>query len=115
MQKNLEGGYYLTLTFQPCPWQRLSNVPSSKGAKRLVRVIHPFHPLKGKSFEFVDHRVNWGEDRVYYRDEDGQVRSILARCTDVYGLDPFVEVAAGRAFFRYDDLMRLADLLEEMS
>ena len=59
--------------------------------------------------------MNWGEDRVYYRDSNGQVLSILARCTDVHGLDPFSEVAAGRALFRYDDLLKLADLLEELA
>ena len=59
--------------------------------------------------------MNWGEDRVYYRDGEGQVRSILAGCTDVHGLDPFTEIAAGRALFRYDDLLKLADLLEEVS
>ena len=52
---------------------------------------------------------------MYYRDPDGQVHSILTQCTDARGSDPFVEVAAGRALFRYDDLLSLADLLEELS
>jgi hypothetical protein len=36
-----------------------------------VRVTHLFHPLFGRDFEFVVHRRNWGEDRVYCRAEDG--------------------------------------------
>jgi hypothetical protein len=28
------------------------------------------------------------------------------------GADPFVEIAAGRSYFRYEDLVRLADLLK---
>jgi hypothetical protein len=60
----------------------------------------------------VDRRKNWGEDRVYFYDADGQLLSILASCTDAGGIDPFVEVSAGRSCFRYEDLVRLADLLE---
>jgi len=49
---------------------------------------------------------------VFFRDAEGQLQSIVASCTDVGGVDPVVEIAAGRSFFRYEDLVRLADLLE---
>jgi len=49
---------------------------------------------------------------VSFRDAEGHLESIVASCTDVGGVDPFVEIAAGRSFFRYEDLVRLADLLE---
>jgi hypothetical protein len=49
---------------------------------------------------------------VYFHDAEGQLQSILASCTDAGGVDPFVELAAGRSFFRFEDLLRLADLLE---
>lgn len=45
-------------------------------------------------------------------DAEGHLQSIVASCTDVGGFDPFVEIAAGRSLFRYEDLARLADLLE---
>jgi len=35
-------------------------------------VTHRFHPLSGRDFEFVVRRRNWGEDRVYCRDADGE-------------------------------------------
>jgi hypothetical protein len=76
------------------------------------RVTHPFHPLFGCEFELIEYRNNWGEDRVYFHDAAGQLQSILASCTDAGGADPFLEIAAGRSFFRYEDLVRLADLLE---
>jgi hypothetical protein len=60
----------------------------------------------------VEYRNNWGEDRVYIHDAKGQLQSILASCTDVEGVDSFVEVAGGRSFLRYEDLIKLADLLE---
>lgn len=78
------------------------------------RVTHPFHPLFGREFELLEYRNNWGEDRVYFHAAEGQVRSMLASFTDAGGLDPFVSIAAGRAFFRYDDLIRLADRVEEL-
>ena len=39
-------------------------------------MTHPFHPLAGRDFEFVEHRQNWGEDRVCLHDEDGQLFSL---------------------------------------
>jgi hypothetical protein len=76
------------------------------------RVTHPFHPLFGREFDLIEYRNNWGEDRVYFHDAEGLLQSILANCTDVGGVDPFVEIAAGRSCFRYEELLRLADLLE---
>ncbi len=49
---------------------------------------------------------------MYFHDAEGQLQSILASCTDAGGVDPFVEISAGRSFFRYEDLVRLVDLLE---
>jgi len=49
---------------------------------------------------------------VYFHDSRGQLQSILASCTDAGGVDPFVEISAGRSYFRYEDLIRLADLME---
>lgn len=60
----------------------------------------------------MSYRHNWGEDRVYYFDTDGRVRTIPACWTSVAPIDPFVAIAAGRCLFRYGDLVKLADLLE---
>ena len=49
---------------------------------------------------------------MFFRDSEDHVQAIVASCTDVGGVDPFIEIAAGRSFFRYEDLVRLADLLE---
>lgn len=60
-------------------------------------------------------RQNWGEERVYYHDESGRLRLIPLAWTSLAGVDPFVAAAAGRAMFRPDDLMRLAELVRRMS
>ena len=65
-------------------------------------MTHRFHPLYGRDFEFVVHRRNWGEDRVYCRDEDGELFSLPAAWTDAAPVDPFVVIAAGRCSFTAD-------------
>ena len=65
----------------------------------------------GQKFELIESRTNWGENRVYFSDPQGNVRSISTSYTDIE-VDPFVEIAAGRSFFRYEDLVRLADLVD---
>jgi hypothetical protein len=45
----------------------------SRRSGHLVRVTHPFHPLVGRAFEFVEHQLNWGEDRVCLRDGNGKL------------------------------------------
>jgi hypothetical protein len=77
-----------------------------------VRVTHPFHPLAGRDFEFVEHRQNWGEDRVCLRDENGDLFSLPAGWTDAVAADPFAVIAAGRCPFTTDDLLAVADLVD---
>ena len=74
-------------------------------------MTHPFHPLFGKSFELLTYRKTWGEDRVFFY-EKGQLRRLPASWTDAAPPSPFVTLAAGRAYFRPDDLLRLAELVQ---
>jgi hypothetical protein len=60
-----------------------------------------------QEFELVGCRQNWGEDRVWFHDREGLLRSIPTTWTDVAGIDPYVAVAAGRALFRIPDLLEL--------
>jgi hypothetical protein len=77
-----------------------------------VRVIHRFHPLFGREYEFVVHRQNWGEDRVHLHDENGVLFSLPAAWTDVAPVDPFVVLAEGRCPFATTDLLALAELVD---
>lgn len=74
-------------------------------------MTHPFHPQRGREFEFVALRNNWGEDRVCFRDERGELKSLPVGWTDAAEPDPFTVIAAGRCPFRIDDLLALADLV----
>ena len=61
-----------------------------------------------------DLRFVWGEERVYFLDEQGDLVRFPARWTSVGAVDPFVVVSGGRCLFRVSDLLRLADLAEEL-
>jgi hypothetical protein len=77
-------------------------------------VTHPFHPLAGRDFEFVEHRLNWGEDRVWLRDEAGDLFSVPAGWTDAVAPDPFIVMAAGRCPFTADGLLAVAGMVARL-
>ena len=56
-------------------------------------------------------RQTWGEDRVYFYDDGGELEALPARWTDAGVPDAFRVVSAGRAHFRTEDLLALARLL----
>ena len=93
------------------PWRRSSTAPHGDVADSNFEVIHPHHPLRGQKFKLVTYRHNWGEDRVYFHDGEGMLSSIPACWTTVMTEDPFVAIAGGRCFFRYEDLLRLVELV----
>jgi len=62
----------------------------------------------------LTYRQSWGEDRVYFHDEAGDIWSIPARWTNVVADDPFVVVAAGRSPFRVTDLIQLGRMIQEI-
>ncbi len=82
---------------------------------RTFRITHPFHPRYQQEFELVDQRCNWGEDRVYFHDAVGDLKSILTRYTSAKTQDPFVALAQGRAHFRTKDLLELIGYLNKLN
>jgi Family of unknown function (DUF5372) len=62
----------------------------------------------------VTYRHNWGENRVYFHDDEGQLVSIPAAWTSVFSPDPFVVISAGRSAFRVQDLLELAQLFARL-
>jgi len=78
-------------------------------------VTYPFHPLFGREFRLVTYRLNWGEERVYFDDDEGRLCSVPAGWTSLSPPDPFVVVSAGRSPFRVADLLELSRLLEGLS
>ena len=60
----------------------------------------------------VKRQSGWGEDRVYYYDTGGKLKSLLRNLTDVIVPDAFDRISAGRSAFRIDDLLELRRLLD---
>ena len=60
-------------------------------------------------------RQNWGEDRVWFYDNDGSLQSVPTSWTDAAPMNVFVAVAAGRSLFRVADLLELAQRIQASS
>jgi hypothetical protein len=60
----------------------------------------------------VTRKLTWGEDRVFYYDPSGKLKSLLTNVTDVVSTDAFHRVSAGRSAFRVDDLLELRHLFD---
>jgi len=65
----------------------------------------------GHEHDLINYTHCWGEDRVFYVDETGQIRALPARWTSAAADDPFVVVSAGRSHFRVADLLELVSLV----
>jgi len=70
--------------------------------------------LHGRVFQLIECRQTWGEYRVFFHDDAGQLRRLPRPWTDLGPAEPAVIAGAGRVHFRYDDLLRLADLLNRL-
>jgi hypothetical protein len=76
------------------------------------RITHPFHPLVGNEYEMVGRHVSWGEDRVFYYGSSRRLKSFLVNVTDLFPIDAFTRISAGRSAFRVDDLLELRERLD---
>jgi YD repeat-containing protein len=78
------------------------------------RITHPFHPLRGAEYELVTRKLTWGEDRAFYYDQAGALKSFLSNVTDLVPEDAFGRVSSGRSAFRVDDLLELCRLINRL-
>jgi hypothetical protein len=60
----------------------------------------------------VSRQHNWGQDRVFYYDLDGRLKSFAANITDLLPVDVFTRISAARSAFRVEDLLELRALLD---
>ena len=95
-------------------WRRPSTTDGSDSSRRF-RVVHPFHPLTGREFELVSYAHTWGEHRVFFRvPGEDRVRAMPANWKDVEGMDPYLVLSEGRSWFRVEDLVVLAGLIQKL-
>ncbi|MBN1567226.1 MAG: hypothetical protein JXA73_05240 [Acidobacteria bacterium] len=79
--------------------------------EQTFKVIHPFHPLCECEFKLASVYQTWGENRVYFHDENQRLRAIPADWTSLATQDPFIILAAGRSWFRATDLLELVQMI----
>ena len=83
--------------------------------KGTFRITHPFHPRCGESFERIGYRRSFGGEMLDGRDACGNAVVVPLSFTDAaFEEDPFLAISDGRALFRVEDLLELADLVEEL-
>jgi hypothetical protein len=82
--------------------------------RQTFRITHPFHPWYGRVFELKHRRQNWGDDRVMYYDRVETLRSLPVSWTDVAIPDEVVIAGRGRAHFRAQDLLDVAELVHTL-
>ena len=95
--------------------QRLLTTAYVDKLHKKFKIIHPFHPKHGKTYELVNYHNSWKRKYVDYLDENGICCSITLEWTDAAGIDPFTAISNGRSFFHFKDLLRLCDLVKELS
>jgi len=77
------------------------------------RITHPFHPLHGLEFEALDARQVFKCQVFMFHDPDGRKVQVPVAWTDAARPDPFLVIAAGRSYFRVEDLLLLWELTRE--
>jgi hypothetical protein len=63
----------------------------------------------------VAYKSAWGENRVYFYNEQHELTALAASWTDLVAADPLVSMAAGRSLFRANDLLDLVALVRSLS
>jgi len=91
----------------------MSSAPDRNDQVQYCTIIHPFHPLYRETFKVVSLRQSWGEDRVFYCQQDGRITSVPACWTSIYEPHPFNVVSNGRSVFRFQELLELIRLTED--
>ena len=101
------------MVFRPCLYRKARIADRGNGVAQVFTVTHPFHPLRGQTFDAIAVRNNWGGDRVSYLDARGRLRTLPVEWTDIQGPDPVITIGAGRAFFRADLLRQLRKAIDQ--
>jgi Family of unknown function (DUF5372) len=88
--------------------------PGLTNESRQFRITHPFHPLRGREFDLVEHKCIYAESYLFFYDSFGHLLQIPAVWTDFLKTDAFIKVAAGRSPLHADYLLQLVEVLRHL-
>jgi hypothetical protein len=80
-----------------------------------VRILHPFHPLYGRTVPCIGERFNRYGRRLLLEIDEQTVCSVPPQWTDLVAPDPEIVMGRSRALLRLADLVELARLVERLS
>jgi len=107
-------GVVFRLLFHKLDLSKQSNAPYGADSQRMFTVIHPFHPLYGQKFSLVTFRQNWAVDKVYYHDDQGQLKSLPSSYTDILPTDPFIVLSGQKSIFHPQHILALLRIMESL-
>ena len=79
-----------------------------------MEITHPFHPWKGHCFPVESHSKYFGLKNVRLRVEADLLVSVPVAWTGLRQVDSFETVSAGRSLFRFDELISVRILVDEL-
>jgi hypothetical protein len=92
----------------------LSTTPDNTNGEQSFTITHSFHPLCDHTFPLLSQRFAWGEERVFFPDQEThEVRSLPLAWTNLALPDPFLVVACWKAVLRWRDLQQLMQFLRQ--
>jgi hypothetical protein len=62
---------------------RIGRIHDERCTSNVSRVTHPFHPLRGRVFRLIEYRQAWGEYRVFFDDNSGELARLPRQWTDL--------------------------------
>jgi len=82
---------------------------------QLVLITHPFNPLSGRRLVWVGDRYNRYGRRVLLKVGEDDICTVPRQWTDLVAPEPEILMGAGRTFFLLGDLLRLVELVRDLS
>src|SRR4030042_6952713 len=95
--------------------KKLSTASHCNARDTRFTITHPFHPLHKQEYELVNYCNLWGDQRVTFIDNEGELVSIPVCWTSLNEEDPYVKMSSGRSFFRVEDLVKLRYLIDAIN
>ena len=69
----------------------------------------------GREFQLLAHQRYASEERVRFLDDGNEFREIPLNWTSAAAEDPWLVMARERSWFRFDDLLELVRVVEELN